>query len=128
MSIFIFADCSFAISPVGEIDTQRLILIIEMTGTPIIAQTVNMNYQPENATITFRSYGSQEEQDLVNSSICQISSLEVYRGREEAIKISHQGFSLNNGSIEVYTGYINKINRMKIPNFPSLSLSLSLTW
>ena len=38
----------------------------------------------------------------VNSSFCQISSLEVYRGREQAIEISHQGFSLSdNGSIEV---------------------------
>ena len=39
---------------------------------------------------------------LVNSSFCNISSLEVYRGREEAIEISHEGFSLNkNGNIEV---------------------------
>ena len=38
----------------------------------------------------------------VNSSFCNISSLEVYRGRQKAIEISHQGFSLSdNGSIEV---------------------------
>jgi hypothetical protein len=39
---------------------------------------------------------------LVNSSLCHISSLEVYRGRDQAINISDQGFSLSeNGSIEV---------------------------
>ena len=38
----------------------------------------------------------------VNSSFCQISSLEVYRGREQAIEIGHQGLSLSdNGTIEV---------------------------
>jgi hypothetical protein len=38
----------------------------------------------------------------VKSSFCNISSLEVYRGREHAIEINHQGFSLSdNGSIEV---------------------------
>ena len=39
---------------------------------------------------------------LVSSSYCHIASLEVYRGREQAIEISHEGFSLNqNGNIEV---------------------------
>ena len=39
---------------------------------------------------------------LMNSSFCHISSLEVYRGREQAIDISHEGFSLSeNGSIKV---------------------------
>ena len=38
----------------------------------------------------------------VNQSVCNISSLEVYRGREQAIEISHKGFSLGNlGTIEV---------------------------
>ena len=43
-----------------------------------------------------------ETDQLVNSSLCHISSLEVYRGRDQAIEISHQGFSLSdNGSIKV---------------------------
>ena len=38
----------------------------------------------------------------VNNSFCNISSLEVYRGREQTIVISHDGFSLSdNGTIEV---------------------------
>ena len=48
------------------------------------------------------SFGFNETKQPVNSSFCQISSLEVYRGREQAIEISHEGFSLNgSGSIEV---------------------------
>ena len=43
-----------------------------------------------------------DTKQLVNSSFCSISSLEVYRGRRQAIEINHEGFSLNdNGSIEV---------------------------
>ena len=35
---------------------------------------------------------------------CHIDSLEVYRGREQAIEISHDGFSLTeNGTVEVQT-------------------------
>ena len=42
-----------------------------------------------------------ETDHLVDNS-CQINSLEVYRGREQAIEISHEGFSLTqNGSVEV---------------------------
>ena len=38
----------------------------------------------------------------VNSSFCHIASLEVYRGRKQAIQISHYGFSLSiNGNVNV---------------------------
>ena len=48
------------------------------------------------------SFGFNENNQSVNSSFCNISSLEVYRGREQAIEISHEGFTLNgSGSIEV---------------------------
>ena len=47
-------------------------------------------------------FGFNGTNQTVNSSFCQISSLEVYRGRDQAIEISHQGFSLgDNGSIQV---------------------------
>ena len=39
---------------------------------------------------------------LVNSSFCLITSLEVYRGRKETFQISHDGFSLSiNGTVDV---------------------------
>ena len=44
----------------------------------------------------------REANQTISSSLCQISSLEVYRGREQVIKISHEGFSLSgSGSIKV---------------------------
>ena len=43
-----------------------------------------------------------ETDQPVNNSFCHIASLEVFRGWEQAIQISHSGFSLTrNGSIEV---------------------------
>ena len=40
---------------------------------------------------------------LVNNTMCNISSLEVYRGREQTIEISYEGFSLaENGMFKVY--------------------------
>jgi hypothetical protein len=39
---------------------------------------------------------------LVNRSLCQIASLEVYRGRDQIIEISHGGLSLSeNGRVKV---------------------------
>jgi hypothetical protein len=59
-----------------------------------------------NAT-TYEMFKINETDQLVNSSLCHISSLEVYRGRDQAIEISHQGFSLNeNGSIKVHKNTI----------------------
>ena len=88
-------------TPVGEVNTAQLFLIIEMIGTSTIAQTtlVNMNVDILiNAIVALRS-----REEHVDGSVCQVSSLEVYRGRQRAIEISHQGFFLNgNGSIEVY--------------------------
>ena len=44
----------------------------------------------------------RETDQPVNSSVCYIASLKVYRGREQATEISHKGFSLSsNGTIEV---------------------------
>ena len=39
---------------------------------------------------------------IVNRSLCQITSLEVYRGRDQIIEISHGGLSLSeNGKVKV---------------------------
>ena len=71
-----------------------------MAGTATTAQTLTMNNNVADAVIALR--GTVEHTQL-NSSTCQISSLEVYRGREQAIEISHQGFSLSDsGTIQVH--------------------------
>ena len=80
-----------------------------MEGTITIAQTTSTNDDITNVIITFRSTSEQ-----VNSSHCHISSLEVYRGRKQAIEISYEGFFLSeNGTIKVY--YTHKEIIMKPP-------------
>ena len=77
-------------------------MIIEIFQSPKANTTyvlVADDYTTNNSAI-FKFNGTNQ---LVNNSLCHISSLEVYRGREQAIEISHQGFSVsNNGNIEVY--------------------------
>ena len=54
------------------------------------------------------TFGFNGTNQMVNSSFCIVSSLEVYRGREQAIEIGHQGFSpCDNGSIEVRKKHFN---------------------
>ena len=51
---------------------------------------------------TSSTFNFNETGKVVNGSFCHIASLEVYRGREQAINISYDGFSLSdNGTIEV---------------------------
>ena len=93
-------ECSFVITPTGEFNTSRLHLNIEMAGTATTAQTTNVIDDVVDAVVALRGIA---EHTQLNSSICHISSLEVYRGREQAIEISHGGFSLSsNGTIKVY--------------------------
>ena len=73
-----------------------------MEGTTTTAQTLAMsNDDVVDAVVALRD--TAENTQSLNSSSCQISSLEVYRGREQAFEISHQGFSLSdNGTIQVH--------------------------
>ena len=80
-------------------------------GSLTIAETINTNNEVVNAAIAVRSTTEQ-----VNSSICHISSLEVYRGREQAIEINYTGFSISgSGTIEVSLLYVSK--RITIKGF-----------
>ena len=97
-------ECSFVVTPNGDFNTSRLFLNINITmavtATTLTAQTLTMNDIIVGAMVALR--GTAEHLQL-NSSTCQISSLEVYRGREQAIEISRQGFSLSdNGTIQVH--------------------------
>ena len=73
-----------------------------MAGTATTAQTLAMNNNNIIADAVVALRGTAEHTQL-NTSTCQISSLEVYQGKELAIEISHQGISLsNNGTIQVH--------------------------
>ena len=79
--------CSEAIVPTSS---------LHFTTIAVFDPTLAITYL---LTTLFKINGTDR---LVNSSHCHISSLEVYRGRDRVIEISHQGFSLrDNGSIEV---------------------------
>ena len=66
---------------------------------PITALTVGSEY---TLMLTDAVVVHKDQQMNADTSFCNISSLEVYRGREQVIEISHQGFSLTeNGTIEV---------------------------
>ena len=98
-SLNLHTECSFVTAPVGEFNTSRLILNIKMENTSATAQTANTSEYIVNAVVTFRTTAEL----VINSSTCHISGLEVYRGKEQAFKIKHQGFSLTeNGTIKVY--------------------------
>ena len=95
MSFVITIGCSIAVIP------TRYSLLIPTAN-------INSQYLAITSTISdkFNEYivlfGFNGINQTVNSSVCNISSLEVYRGREQVIEISHQGFSMNdNGSVEV---------------------------
>ena len=60
-------------------------------------QTISSTNIRTNVTVITRSTEKQ-----VNSAVCGISSLEVYRGREQATEINHTGFALDDsGTFEV---------------------------
>ena len=81
-------ECPYAINPTGESHPLRFITVT-VNGTSRLETSIGTGVYT-NVTIT------------VDSSFCRISSLEVYRGREQAIGISHEGISLgNSGTIEV---------------------------
>ena len=94
-------ECSFAITPTGEPEQFRLTVNI-VRGTPRI-QTFNGTNKGTNATVITRSTQTQVN---CGKPVCGISSLEVYRGREQVIKINHTGFVLSNsGTIEVMNNH-----------------------
>ena len=89
----IFTECPFAITPSGDPHELRL-TIYTVTGDSI--QTIGKE-SVANAIIVTKSTN-----EPLNTSVCDISSLEVYRGREQAIAINHTGFVLgNSGTFEV---------------------------
>ena len=88
--------CTDAIVPTSSQHNNFII-----TTIAVFDSSLAITYLLGNVT-TYKTFKINETNQLVNSSLCHISSLEVYRGRHQAIEISHQGFSLSeNGSVKV---------------------------
>ena len=56
--------------------------------------TANEDNMVANAVITFRDLQQQNISLLSNS--CLVTSLEVYRGKQQTIRICHNGFNISN--------------------------------
>ena len=102
--LIIFVACSFSISPIMELSTFRLAITFDhyQNGTDVehTAVTSMTNNSLTAAIVVATNYIKQP----VNSSLCQITSLEVYRGRRNITRISHDGFFLSDeGIFKVFT-------------------------
>ena len=86
---------------IAPAQSQRLITITRLDSSILNITYLLVADNTKNNSTTFK-FNDLERDQLVNSSHCNISSLEVYRGMDEVIEINHDGFSLsNNGNIEV---------------------------
>ena len=97
-------DCNFAITTREDIvpSIYRSILIIsyqELNNSTVSTNAITVNSQGTDVADAVVVLKEQQVQINNNRSFCAISSLEVYRGRDQAIEISHQGFSLGDGGI-----------------------------
>ena len=76
-------------------------LTSSLTSVAVLdSRTLNMTYlRTADGHALFKFNGTDRS---VNSTFCSIASLEVFRGWNQVIEISHQGFILNcNGTIGV---------------------------
>ena len=62
------------------------------TSNPTLLMALKEN-SPTNVAIIESDLNQQKHKSL-NISLCQIASLEVYRGNESIIEINHSGFTL----------------------------------
>ena len=91
---YMHAGCSFTVIPTRSSSLIAVAVLDSRTPnvTYLLADSIHI---PEN-------FHFNETDQLVNSSLCHIASLEVYRGRDQAIEINHGGFFLSdNGTIQV---------------------------
>ena len=94
-----FTECSRYLVA-NDSSNQIPIVIFNNNSNPTSLMVGDRNI---NRMTLFHFNGTNQ---LIERSSCQIDSLEVYRGREQAFQINHHGFSLtDNGAIEVH-GYL----------------------
>ena len=89
----LYAGCSSAIIPtMHSIVPIADISIQGSTVTTISIMGTNFSNIHNYLNIVISTFTFEITKELVNSSFCNISTLEVYRGREQAIEISNKGF------------------------------------
>ena len=91
MIVIIITGCS---TPVIPTQSSRLTAIAVLDS-----RTPNVTYLLADNRHTSETFHFNVTDQLVNNSLCHIASLEVYRGREQVINVSYNGFSLGDNSI-----------------------------
>ena len=86
----LIVECSFVLTPSEDSSLTRLGLLI------VDESLVAMTYTANN-TLTMAQVVAATQK--VRPSNCNITSLEVYRGRKQAIGISYRGFHLNDSGV-----------------------------
>ena len=101
------SECGFAFTPSkGSLSLTTVLVFAHQNGS-IFKQfkIVDSDVSLTDAAISVINSPHQ----FVNGSLCQIASLEVYRGSNQSTEISYAGLSLNeNGIVEVKTYYYCK--------------------
>ena len=102
------------LTPNGEHSVPRLALALPIMNESSTALTSNnMGSTQTTAVITRR----ESMYELVNSTICRIASLEVYRGRGQVFNISYHGFSLSDSGTIVVSMYIVTVMLMRYTHY-----------
>lgn len=96
--------CSFSISPIMERSTFRVALTINHTTD--IERTAVTSMSDNTSLTTAIVVATDNISQPVNGSLCQVTSLEVYRGRKNITKISHDGFFFSNEGNFMVVAYI----------------------
>ena len=93
--------CSSAIIPAGSTLSKNSTAVLDFPSISHDSITTLMVADLE-ANVKDAIFIVSETNQSVSSSFCNISGLEVFRGREQAIEISYEGFILNDkGQITV---------------------------
>ena len=96
---FISLDCGFGfVSSEAPSDLTTALVFSDQSGNIFEQLKILVDAPLTDAAVTI----SNSKHQFVNGSLCQIASLEVYRGRDQIIEISHNGLSLSeNGMVKV---------------------------
>ena len=92
--------CNFKVTPSEELFIMFMAHPREITILYDMAKTL---ISPHSSSLTDAIIKTKETNKTVNNDLCTILSLEVYRGRGQAIAIEHNVFTLtDSGTLKVY--------------------------
>ena len=107
-----YAECNFQVTPTEELLT--LFMSHPNNGT-IMYKTAKTVTSSRSATLVDALIKPKESDQAVNNSLCDISSLEVYRGRQQAFTIDESVFTMSeSGALKVYCSSSHLGNKVMV--------------